>query len=160
MERFIFFEFSTESMFGFGKKKKKTHLTDLERELALQTRLENKRLRDYERKLKMLEMKKEELELQADIDEIKEDMGLNEGAFGIGQEELQLLNLLTGGKLSQGLGSIQQQQQETNVSPPTEQQEEGSPSLPSSVLDKLPKPILEKLRSIPKEDLHAFIEQL
>ena len=140
--------------FQKGKRKAKRVITDWERELALQTRLENKQLRDAEREKKLLQIELEKAEIQAELNElIPEDTGL----FGIGQEEMMLLNIITQGKFNtQGLGA--------NIEPTTPT--ENTPSIEtSSVLSSLPKfipreSILNILKNTPKEELVKAIDTL
>jgi hypothetical protein len=146
--------FNREVMWLFNKKKKKhNNLTDLERELALQTRLENKALRDMQRKLKIKELMVQEAELDAELDELTPEQ---ESLFGLGNEEMQLLNILQKSGVIKSFGNPQEQEAVTpHSSNPSEQTDSRS-----DLLSKLPKPFLNKLKAIPKEDLHKAIDEL
>ena len=140
--------------FQRSKRKAKRYITDYERELALQTRLENKQLRDAEREKKLLQIELEKAEIQAELNElIPEDAGL----FGIGQEEMMLLNLISGGKinLAQDLGANIGMDTSTETIPPQT----------NSLLSSLPKfiprdTLISMLQNTPKEELVKAIDTL
>lgn len=145
---------------GLFKRKPKRHVpTDLERELALATRLQNKKIRDAETKLKLKELQLEELELDSQMAELTgDDEG---GMFGLGKEEMQLLDILTKAGV---VGNAQKQTGDIPSSPLSSETEstpiEAYSDSSSGLLSKLPKPLLKQLKNIPKEELHKAVDEL
>lgn len=144
-------------LFGFEIKRKKKHnnLTDLERELALQTRLQNKQLRDAQMSLKLKEIELQKMELDAEMEELlPEDEG---NILGLDEADMGLVNLLQKTGLLKGFGIPQEQ----GIQPPSSATPEAeTEKKPSPLLGKIPKPILKEMKKIPKEELHELIEQL
>ena len=149
----------------FSKKKKRgTTLTDEDRENAIERRRQNKQLRDLQHQQDILIQTAEVLKAKADIQQLKEELTPDEdNMFGLGSQEMQLLNILSKGKLdltsitnplnsnlTTPLGNAPEQ---TTVNPQLEQQS-------NQILGALPLALKEQIKGLPPDAMKLAIDKI
>lgn len=155
-------------MWFFKKKAKGRNFTDEERELAAEARKKNRALKDIEFEISKAKLERTLLENQLKVAELeeefeeeeKEDMNGLFSSLGIGEAELLLFNTITQGKFFNNLQQKGVVIPTGNETPPPIDTQTAISSDSAALLERIPTPMLNELRKLPKEDLHAFVNSL
>jgi hypothetical protein len=155
-------------MFGFFKKKRRVVVDEEEDEL-------NKRLKRNKARLKILENEREHLEAEAEIlirraelDDLKREIYGDDEAdllsgLGVGELELKLFNILSGGKILNTQAGTVEPPPNNHTHQTTEAQQDTPHTLNkgkvAALLSTVPASIIEKARFLEEDDLLNIISE-
>ena len=146
-------------MWFFKKKAKGHNFSDEERELAAEKRKQNRDLKEIEFQISKAKLERQLLENQIKVSELEsqfEDEEEETGFMGLDEDTMNFINIVTKGQFSQAFSQAGKEE-----TPPPEEIKTTTMEPPKSkLLSSLPAPFLNQLKKIPKEELHAAIEEL
>ena len=153
---------------GFKRRKTSTlpGQDEESRELQKKTRAHNYKLKELDRQIEQTQLEYELTLKQAQLEDLKQELLGDEGEdemlsqLGLGGSEMQLINVLTGGKFLQGLGALTPQPTTTDTTttatPPVST--EDNHARINAMIEKAPRHLLKQAKKMKPEDLFATLK--